>query len=254
MESMNLIKLFWIANILLWAFLFIVTLLMGNSAVLRKRGYSEDYISFMKKDYTVRALTMSILIPVIQVASYFIVSLFVEDVSSKIEIVLLVFIIMIIPFPIIDNTITRGKLKTIKENSNNIMVIDFKHKILNLIFNPTIEMVLTVITVLYALIVIKPVILFYLHIILPWFIYATARKSQKTIRPHLKDGYLWTFVFITINFALILYYILSCLIRGEDYMLISETSLGVLLVIILSSRIIYYLINYPRLRQKLQED
>jgi hypothetical protein len=225
---------------------------MGSAGNLRKRGYSEDYIAFMKRDYTMRALFMAIIIPAILVAAYFITTLFAEDVSSKIEIVALVFIVMIIPFPIIDNILTGKKLKSIKEKSNDILVVDIKHKVLNLIYNPAVELILTGITIAYALIVIKPVILFYLHIILPWVFYMTTRKSQKTIRPHLKDGYLWAFVFITINFALIIYYIVNSLFREQSHLNSFELSTGVLLIIILTSRIIYYLLNYPQLRQKLQ--
>lgn len=251
MGSIDILKLFWIGTIILWLFLFIVTLLMSSAGLLRKRGYSEEYISFIKRDYLVRAILIAVFVPVIQVAAFFITGIFMEDAASNVEIVALVFILMIIPFPFIDNYLTGRKLKSIKAGSNEIMVVDFKHKVLDLLYKPKLEMALAAITVVYALLVTRPVILFYLHIIFPWFIYLTARKSQKTSRPHLKDGYLWAFVFILINFALIIYYLIAAITLENSNLNSLQFSSGIVLVAVLMSRIIYYLINYPLARRKL---
>ena len=104
------------------------------------------------------------------------------------------------------------------------------------------------------MIVTKPVILFYLHIILPWLFYLTARRTQKTIRAHLKDGYLWAFIFITINFALIVYYLVASLSGKHSVLNSWQLTAGILLVITLVARIIYYLLNYPLVRRKLEDN
>ena len=148
MESISILKFFFIATLVLWVFLLIVTVLMSNRGLLNKRGYSEGFISFMNRDYMRRGLMIAIFVPLIQVAAYFVTDLFVEDASSRIELVALVFIVMIIPFPVIDNIVTGKKLRSVIADSSGVMVIDLKHKVLNIIYNPILEAVLTVITVL----------------------------------------------------------------------------------------------------------
>lgn len=251
MESIDLIKLFWIANAILWTFLLLVLLFMGNASILRKRGYDEDYIAFMRKDYTIRAITMAIVIPAIQIASYFITGLFNIDASSHPEAVFLFFIGIVIPFAIIDHFSTKKKIKSLNKGTYTILVVDLKHKVLNLVYHPFLEIILTVITVVYAIFIAKPFLLFYLHIILPWLFYITARSTRIASRPHLKDGYLWAFIFIEINFILILYYLAEYLLSIKNHFNGFAYFLGITLVLLLSARIIYYIVRYPILRQRL---
>ncbi len=91
------------------------------------------------------------------------------------------------------------------------IVVDIGHNLLHKLFHPTLEIISSIVYIGFMLILDLDFHIAFIHILLLWFLYLTIRSVKYQVRPSLKDGYLYSFIFMSINNLLIIYYLVRAL-------------------------------------------
>ena len=156
-----------------------------------------------------------------------------------------IFLILVIPFPILDIRKSRKEYKKLAIETGASIVIDMKFKVLHTFFNPAIELIFFLLFIGYFLLAPNAIpILVFIHLIIPWLIYLSARGSKFLTRPLMKDGYLLLFIVITINYLIVLFYIVRygiiCLECSSDV----NRTFSIVLITVLILKIFYSLFNF----------
>ncbi len=237
----------------LWICLLIVTLYQTNTSILRKKGYDEEYIAFLKEDSKERNLGIAVAVPLILVFSGFVVWLIFGELSSMKHLFLLVVIwfLCIIPFPILDAKKTKHKLKELAMKTKSDIVVDLNYAILHLVFRPSWELAAALLYILYFALFFRWFHPAVVHFVLLWIFYATARSGKYLIKPSLRDSYLYNFFFMVINHILLIFQAIWHMVLRQALMGWQHYVFGVLLIVILLGKLIYYLSNFPRFKRKL---
>jgi len=252
METNKLLILYIITNLTTWLFLFCAYLYQTNRKVQIKKGYSEEYINFRKKDSRNRILSIAIFMPVIQLAAAFIVRLITGEllIEKHLGYILLAFIILVIPFPIIDMKDSNKKHKDLAIKTKSSIYVDFNYKTLHLIFKPVLELASLFITVIYNSFFLNNNIVIYIYLVLVWGIYLLFKSGKNQIRQMLKDGYQFFFIYhIFFQFTIILAITLYTIEIQNNKNLWLIWPLDLMLL----GKIIYYFFKLPEFRKKLKE-
>lgn len=210
MDTSYLIVLFATSCLATWMFLILFYYMYTNESRLKRSGHNESYIAFFKKDYKKRCTGIALMLPVLILAAYSIFWLISGHPSgyNQLIYIFLIFIALVIPFPIMDIKKSKKEYKKLALETGSEVIIDMKYKVLHRFFNPIIEGTFTLLFTCYYIIV-KPDMpgLVFVHLLLPWLLYFSARNSKYLTRPIMKEGYLLLFFFITINFLIVLFYL-----------------------------------------------
>jgi hypothetical protein len=206
-----------------------------------------EYVRFLRKDYKKRSIGIAIALPLLLLSAYSIYWLFTgkpESVNNLIYI-FLIFLFLVIPFPILDIRKSKKEYKKLALDTNAEILIDIKYRILHRIFNPLIETIFLVLFVLYYFIsdTSLPVFVF-IHLLIPWLIYLSARNSKFLIRPLMKEGYLLLFLVITLNYLIVIFYIFRYGIQCVECTGEGNKTLGMFILIIFGFKIIYSFYNF----------
>lgn len=251
MEYPNFWIFYAVTVTILWAFLLLVTLYRASSSRLRNRGMKEEYVQFLKKDLTKRSTGIAIAVPLLLLLAAGIVWLVTGDVHSPEQLlwIVLLFLVLVLPFPILDTIQLNRKYKELALETRSETVVDFSYKILHMIFNPLWELAAALLYVAFFVSFIEPFHVAFIHLLLLWLLYGAARSGRYLTQPMLKDGYVYFFIFLMINQALLLYHLLSVSIHRltceECYSPIVFT-LGITIGALLAIKMVYYLMRYPR--------
>lgn len=250
---MELITLFWISTLTLWVFLGIIAIILTNKKLFLKRGYPEAYADFLQKDNLIRLISIAIAFPIIELIAAFMVKWLIgaNSFDQQITWITLITLAILVPIIISDHIITKQKLQKLAKSTKPEIVIDFKFKTIKLVFNPTWEIVTGILFLVYGLLVLKPFWIAYIHLIIPWFLYLTARRQSYATKPMARDSYHWIFVFMMLNYALILYYQTRCFIECYTELQPLKIWIGYIITALLVLKFLVYALNYPRFKEQL---
>jgi hypothetical protein len=215
---------------------------------LNANGHQEPYISFLRKDYKKRCLGIALIFPVLLLSAYSIFWLFFGHPSadSQLIYIFLIFLVLVIPFPLMDIKKSKKEYKKMAIETGSEIIIDMKFKVLHQFFNPIIEAIFSLLFTLYFITTHPNIpVLVFVHILLPWLIYLSARNSKYLTKPLMKDGYLLLFLVITINFLIVLFYIfrysIQCPSCGLEEVDIFSIVIFALLVLKVVTSSIYFI-------------
>jgi len=258
METFPILSVFWISCIILWVFLLAVTLYQTNRSILERKGYSEAYVAYLRQSGLRRNIGIAIVVPLLGVVAGLLVYAVAGDIHTPqhASYVLLVWLLLIIPFPIIDHRQSAKKAKEIVLTTGATVVVDLNYRVLHLVFQPRLEAFLATLYVLYFVIFFGPFHITLIHVGLLWVLYATARFGRHVTPPAMRDAYLFLFAFIMVNQALLLFHLVRemlhwnacCAEEGADLRLI----LGTFLAIALLLKALVYLLRLPEFNARLK--
>lgn len=249
MEMPDLLKIkYFIAfNGFIWLLLLAVGVYQTNRSVLKRKGFADEYITFLRQYYLKKTILIAILLPVLELLSVYIFIKIFERPTNLTDWAIIVFILFlfVIPFKYLDDKVLSRGLKDLAINTKARVMVDLKHKTLHLIFVPYIEIILSFIYFIYSIVVLRQEYIVYFFILIPWLLYLTARGARYQNKPLIKETYIGAFILILINHIIalgyLLYRVIICIGSCELFKLV----FGFIIAMLLISRIIYYLSNYP---------
>lgn len=254
MDTTYLIILFGSSCLATWMFLILFYLLYTNESRLKQNGHTESYISFLKKDYKKRCTGIALAFPILLLTAYSIFWLIsghpTED--HQLIYIFLIFLALVIPFPVLDIKKSKKEYKKLALETGSEIIIDLKYKVLHRLFNPFIEVIFTLLFVGYF-ITVKPDMpgLVFVHLLLPWMLYFLARNSKYMTRPLMKEGYFLLFIFIMINFLVVLYYIYRYSIHCSTCLINEIHAFSLMIFILLVIKIVYFSITFFRSKKNI---
>jgi len=241
MEAFPILSVFWISCIILWVFLLAVTLYQTNRGILERKGYSEAYVAYLRRSGLRRNTGIAIVVPLLGIVAGVLVYAVAGDIDmpEHAGYVLLLWLLLIIPFPIIDHRRSAKETKEIVLKTGATVVVDLNYRVLHLVFQPRLEALLAILYIVYFVFFFGPFHIALIHVALLWVIYATARFGRHVTPPAMRDAYLFLFTFIMVNQALLLFHLVRemlhwnacCAEEGADLRLILGTILAAALVL-----------------------
>lgn len=255
MENFNIWNAYGLIIFLLYLFLGVFYLYYTSTHLMKRKGYQDEYISFLKKDIRKRVIGIAIAIPlIILLAGIFtqiIFGRFRIDDGPQMLVFFGFFFIMILPFPIIDNKKTREKYKKLAQDTGSEIVLDFNFKQLHKIFNPMYEIPATILYVIYMFILVKDFHVAFLAVMILWILYFTVRSARYMVRASMRDAYIYTFIFMFINQALLIFYLFREILIIEHPLV--QFYFGLALVLFLTLKLINYIIGYISVKRELKK-
>lgn len=255
METINFLEFFSKSNIVLLLSLILILIYFTNTSLLKKRGFTDEFIKFKKKDYTKRLIGIMLAVPVLELIAGLITYFIFGELTNTnhLLIAFMIFLVLVIPFPIIDSTKTARKHEDLMIKTQSSIAVDIKYKIFHYMFNPFLEILATVIVVgyyIYFIEFVSPLIT--IHLALIWMMYILIRRAKNMNKPLLKESYYYTFLILGINHLLVIFHIvypfftnLECC--ADALMFMS----GINLAALLSLKMGYYLFNIPMMKREL---
>jgi len=227
-----------------------------NKALLARKGYSTDHIRFVRLDVSRRLLGIAVAVPLILIMAGAVVRLVYGefDLTSGPQsfLFILLFIVFTAPFPLLDIRKSNRKNKELAIQTGSEIVIDLDYKVLHKLFNPTAEIVASVIYLIMVLILVGGFHISLAHVGILWLLYAAVRSARNQTRPALKDGYMYGFLFMSINHLLLVYHMLCLTYWGPDISITLFIS-GLILVLFLTLKLVFYMINYGVAKRELSD-
>lgn len=203
------IRIFWFTVGMLWIALIALYFILTNRRSLERKGYSEEYIAYLRRSHTIRIIIIALVLPLLILLSAFIVAEFTGDLKdeSQLAYIIVLMIILVVPFKIIDESIHRRKIRELALQTHEKVAIDLNYKILHLVFNPYWELILGISSLVYGVLFlrIEPWII-YVFLIFPWLLYINIRGTRYQTRPFLKDNYKYLFSFSLFSYLFFLFY------------------------------------------------
>ena len=257
MEDLTFVEFFLFVTVLIWIFLIVISLITVHPSVLRRKGYDEEYIKFIKKDTIKRNIGIATVMPLLGAAAAFIVWLFVDDINDfqNLIYIAIIWIALVIPFPVMDMKKTNKKYRELAVQTGSEVMIDMNYRIIHLAFNPLVEFIASLVYIIYFIEFIAPFHVSFIHIFILWALYSVARSSKYLTAPHFRDGYIYLYIFLMINqFLLIFHLIREVLSKAGCEECLSGTAVytGIILSVFLLVKFIYYLSSFPKFNLKLK--
>ena len=257
MQTFPIVSVFWVSCIIVWIFLLGTTLYQVNRGILRRKGYSEPYREYLRRSCLRRNIGIAILVPVLGIAAGLLVYAVAGDIETpqNAGYVLLLWLLLIIPFPILDHRKSAKESKEIVRATGVTVVVDFNYRVLHLVFWPWPEAILSSLYVIYFVLFFGPFHVALIHLALLWTLYGTARFGRHLTAPAMRDAYLFLFVFMMINQGLLLFHLVRemltwyscCAETGTDIRLVTGSLLGGAMVI----KFFVYLFRIPEFSTRL---
>lgn len=253
METLDLLTLWITASICTWSFLLLYYFIFLSEKRLINKGFSMEYIAFTKRDHKKRMLGISMAVPPLLLLAYAIFYLLfsIPETTADLTLILLIFILLVIPFPLMDYKKTKKSYKKLAEETGSEIAIDMKHKNLHAFYNPYLELVLNMVFIGFALFLLNIPTLAYLHLIIPWFLYLSARNAKFVTLAVLKDGYLYSFIFMLINYLIIIFYILWYNLLCAECRVYQHLIIAMGLSLLLLARAVYYIVHFRQIYRQM---
>jgi len=267
------VKVFWLTNILLWIALLILYFILTNKSSLEKKGYTKKYIEFIRKSQRMRIISIAIIMPLLELISALIVYLLTGPLltENQLAYIIILLFVLIVPFKLLDEKISKNKLKDLALETKEKIAIDLNFQTLHLIFNPKLELLITASAFFFGIIFLKiEVWIVYIFLILPWLMYFTMRGMKYQTKPYLVDNYKYMFAFNTFSFLFFFVYYHSSLLskiseslfmanttvmdinQGEFLPLLILLLAGFLISILLLGRVAVYISNYKKFKSDIK--
>lgn len=257
MESDTILRIFIFATATLWVFLLVHTIYKGSRKILSRQGYSEEFIEYIRKTNVKRNIGIGLVVPAAGIAAWLLASWLVGDLDQpkNVVIVYLLWLLLIIPFPIMEMRSAPKELREMIKKTNTDVIIDFGFRILHLVFNPMAELIFSILYLAYFMLYIELFHVAFIHIAILWTLYGTLRFAKNLTRPGIREAYIFSFVFLMLNQFILIFHIMrevlrrysceSC--RSEEGFII-----GLMLGIALIIKAVYYLYRLPEFNMKLK--
>ena len=258
MESFPIVSVFWISCLIVWVFLFGTTLYQTNRRLLERKGYSEPYREYLRRTCLRRNIGIAIVVPALGIVSGLVVYLVAGDIetSQHAAYVLLLWLLLIIPFPVLDHKKSAQEAKEIVQETGATIVVDFNYRVLHLVFQPRLEAMLSFFYVLYFVLFFGPFHVAFIHVALSSGLsMALLDLASTSPHPAMRDAYLFLFVFMMINQGLLLFHLVRemlfwyscCAETGADMRIVGGSLLGGAMVV----KFLIYLFRIPRFSTRL---
>ena len=244
-----MIILFITSCITTWVFLIIFYLYYTANKRLKENGYPTAYIEFLKQDYLKRSIGIAIAIPLLLLSAYSIYWLIygIPESYNDLFLIFILFLVLVLPFPIMDLRKSRKEYKKLAIETQSEIIVDLKHKVLHQIFNPLFESIFLILFLIYFFTtnsIIPPMV--FIHLVIPWLVYFSARNSRFLTRPLMKDGYFLLLAVISLNYLIVLFYLyrygVNCIECADTTYIIATSAL----MIILMLKILYSVYHFLR--------
>lgn len=225
--------------------LIILTIIQMNKGYLYSLGYSKALVSYSRSYTLIRNLFVFIYLTAIILLVNWLVDSWipVEGAYPLLAIKAFIILCLIVPAVVADNLLWNKTLKYRVVHDQLEITFDFKNRGLSMIFNPWMALIITLLTFLYAALVIQPFFMIYIHLALPWLFYHSLKNKKFLSNKHLKQTYKWTFIGITINYLFVLYYIISGMqIHWGNLNAFGMVS-GIMLCLLLIGNILFHTYN-----------
>ena len=248
MKDQELLITFFTACAATWLFLVIFYLIFLNRGRLFRKGYSEEYIEFIRKDYIKRMRGVAFAIPLLLLVASGIFWLIAGRPVSydHVTIIFLIFFLLVIPFPVIEYFKSKKRYKELAYKMNAEVVFDINHLKLHKFFNPALELSIGILFILFQILIFHLPFMVYIHLGIPWILYLSLLKSNYATLPMLRDGYLYSFIFMELNYALVIFYIARYATLCPDCLARTQMMVAVLLMTIMFGRMIYYILHFRK--------
>jgi len=249
MKDQELLIAFLTACTTTWLFLIFFYMIFLNPKRLVKKRYTTKYIQFIRKNYRKRMRGIAIAIPIIILISYGIFWLVAGRPATYNHIfyLFLIFLLFVIPFPIMDYLKSKKRYKELAYETNAEIVVDIKHSKLHKFFNPVTEIFILILFILFTVILVQIPYMVYIHLGIPWIFYFTLLKTKHATLPMLRDGYLYSFIFMELNYLLVIFYIARYAIFCQHCLTFGNKLIAMMLVAIMFIRMIYYMANFRKI-------
>lgn len=255
MKDQELLITFVTACATTWLFLIIFYLIFLNRGRLFRKGYSGEYIEFIRKDYRKRMQGVAFAIPLLLLVASGIFWLIAGQpvTYNHVTIIFLIFFLLVIPFPVIDYIKSNKRYKELAYKTSAEVVFDMNHLKLHKFFNPSLELSIGILFILFHILIIRLPFMVYVHLGIPWILYLSVLKSKYATLPMLRDGYLYSFIFMELNYALVIFYIARYTTFCQDCLARTHLLVAVLLMTIMFGRMIYYILNFRKVYQAMSQ-
>jgi hypothetical protein len=255
MKDQELLISFFTACATTWLFLILFYLIFLHRGRLFRKGYSGEYIEFIRQDYRKRMRGIAIAIPLLLLIASGIFWLIAGRpvTYNHLTIIFLIFFILVIPFPVMDYIKSKKRYKDLAYKTSAEVVFDMNHLKLHKFFSPSLELSIGILFVLFQILIIHLPSMVYVHLGIPWILYLSVLKSKYTTLPMLRDGYLYSFIFMELNYALVIFYIARYATFCQDCLARTPMLTAVLLMTIMLGRMIYYVFNFRKVYQAMSQ-
>ncbi|MDH5397220.1 MAG: hypothetical protein OEX02_03690 [Cyclobacteriaceae bacterium] len=254
MEQFGIWYYFFITMALICLTIGISYIYLTNTSLLEKKGYAANYIRFIKKDTGRRLLGITIAVPFFMLLSAGLVWWIYGELDlttgRQSFLFIVFFIVFVSPFPILDLRKTNKKYRELAMQSKSEIVVDLDYKNLHKIFNPMMELAAAILFTGYVTYLVRDFHISMVHTGILWLMYFSMRSAKNQVKPALKDGYSYGFLFLTLNHLLIIYHLLSLLFGQADTTL-SLFIPGLVLALLLVLKLVLYFVNYSIIKQAL---
>ena len=244
MKDQDLLIIFFTSWVTTWLLLFLFYILFLSKKRLLTKGYTFEFISFMRGDYIKRMRGIGIAIPILLLVACGIFWLFAgrPDNYKELLYIFVIFYFLVFPFPIVDYFRSKNAYKSYTYNPP--VEIDIKS---NKFFHPLLEFFIVVLSILYTVLLIQLPFMVYIHIAIPWILYFVSIRSGYVTLSILRDGYLNAFIFMELNYLLVIIYIARYGLISQNYLSGNQKLFSLLLMAIMFSRMIYYIMNFRKI-------
>jgi len=257
-----------LTTVLLWnlgvtlIFVLVFNLLHGRQR-LKSEGFNEEYIEFIRKMEGRTALITWVSMLLLQVVSFFIVSLFIEKMTFKLYIkivfLLAITLAVIIRFFFDKHIYKRQKELAIRTGSE--IVVDFNYKILHKIFKPLLEIIATVVVLAFTLTSLRNIphsddnFIIYFYLLFIWYFYISLKSAKNMIMPQFESAYRlkarFMFLFNAILILLVFSNSMEAVEAGKfalmDYIFLT------VVIALLVAKFAVYIKGYKSLKKSLPE-
>lgn len=258
MEKLNFLEFYSVVVGMIWLFLIVATSILTNKSRLLQKGYKTEYIDYTRKDVFKRNIGIAFGMPLLGGIAAVIIWFFVDDINEfqNMIYVALLWIVLVIPFPILDIRNTNKKYKELAVKTDSDIFIDFNFSILHLIFKPILELVTSILVIIYFISFLEPFHIVFIHLLILWALYSVGRFSKFLVGPQIRDGYLYLCLFLMLNHGFIIFHLFRETLSKSDCSVCLSTVgfyLGTSLTALLLLKLFYYLYQIPTLIYKLKK-
>ncbi len=257
MENETILRIFIFATITLWIFLLVHTLYKSSRKILTRQGYGDEFIDFIRRTNLKRNIGIGLVVPAAGIAAWLLALWLIGDLDQpkNIIFVYLFWLLLIIPFPIMEMRSAPKELKEIIKKTNTDVIVDFGFKILHLVFNPLAELLFSLLYLAYFMFYIELFHVAFIHVGILWTLYGTLRFAKNLTRPGIREAYIFSFIFLMLNQFILIYHIMREVLRRyscEACLPESGFILGIALGVALIIKSIYYLYKLPEFNMRLK--
>jgi len=245
MKDQELLIAFSSVSITTWMIMILFYFRFLSKKRLIKNGYTYEFISFMRMDYRTRMTAIGIAIPILLLSAIGIFWVLAGRPEKYIHYIYIygIFLALIFPMAILDYIKTKDAYHTLIYQGSTKNELEMNT---NKFFNPILELFIAIPFILYSIILIKLPFMVYFHLAIPWILYFVSTKSRIFTQFILRDGYLYSFIFMELNYLLVIFYIARYGFNCEDCFSNENKLISLLLMAIMFSRMIYYIMNFRK--------